>query len=89
MRIEFDPSKDQINQTKHGLSLAFASELDWDAAWARIDERYDYGEVRMIALAPRMEVLYYVVFVDRGEVFRIISLRRANRREVTLYVQSN
>jgi uncharacterized DUF497 family protein len=42
----------------------------------------------MIALAPKTRILYYVAFVDRGEVRRIISLRRANRREVKHYVQS-
>jgi len=30
--IAFDPAKDAANQTKHGLSLALASELDWEAA---------------------------------------------------------
>ncbi len=42
----------------------------------------------MIALAPRTGTLYYVAFVDRGEVRRIISLRRANRREVKHYVEN-
>ena len=42
----------------------------------------------MIALAPKTKILYYVAFVDRGEVPRIISLRRANRREVKHYVES-
>ena len=45
-------------------------------------------ETRMIALAPKTEILYYVAFVDRGEVRRIISLRRANRREVKHYVEN-
>jgi len=42
----------------------------------------------MIALAPKTEVLYYVAFVNRGEVRRVISLRRANRREVKCYVEN-
>lgn len=42
----------------------------------------------MIALAPKTETLYYVAFVDHSEVRRIISLRRANRREVKHYVES-
>ena len=32
MRIEFDPAKDSANQTKHGVSLALAGELDWETA---------------------------------------------------------
>jgi uncharacterized DUF497 family protein len=42
----------------------------------------------MIALAAASGVLYYAAFVDRGAVRRVISLRRANRREVKHYVQS-
>jgi uncharacterized DUF497 family protein len=40
----------------------------------------------MIALAPKTGILYYVAFVDRSKVRRIISMRRANRREVKHYV---
>jgi uncharacterized DUF497 family protein len=82
MRIGFDPAKDASNQAKHGMSLALAVDLDWEAALVWIDDRSEYGELRMIALAPATGILYYVAFVDRGEVRRSISLRRANWREV-------
>ena len=88
MRIDFDQAKDAVNIGKHGLSLALAVELDWDDALVWIDERENYGETRMIALAPKTGILYYVAFVDRSTVRRIISLRRANRREVKHYVHS-
>ena len=88
MPIEFDPTKDVANQTKHGVSLSVAIELDWEAALVWIDDRFEYGETRMIALAPKTAILYYVAFVDRGEVRRVISLRRANRREVKHYVEN-
>ncbi|MEJ6004923.1 BrnT family toxin [Paucibacter sp. AS339] len=88
MRIELDPAKDASNQEKHGLSLAMASALDWDEALVWVDDRYEYGELRMIALAPDTGILYYVAFVDRDDARRIISLRKANRREVKHYVQS-
>ena len=88
MQIEFDPAKDLANQEKHWVSLALACELDWDAALVWVDDRFDYGELRMIALAPETATLYYVAFVERGDVHRIISLRRANRREVKHYVQN-
>jgi hypothetical protein len=88
MRIEFDPTKDASNQEKHGLSLGVASALDWDEALVWVDDRYEYGELRMIALAPDTGILYYVAFVDRDDARRIISLRKANRREVKHYVQS-
>ena len=88
MRIEFDPAKDAANKTKHGVSLALAGELDWEAALVWVDDRFEYAELRMIALAPKTEILYYVAFLERGELRRVISLRRANRREVKHYVQS-
>jgi uncharacterized DUF497 family protein len=88
MKIEFDAAKDAANLAKHGVSLALAAELDWEAALVWVDERFEYDELRMIALAPKTSILYYVAFVQRGEVRRPISLRRANRREVKRYVQS-
>lgn len=88
MRIDFDPGKDAVNIGKHGLSLAMAVELHWNDALIWIDERQSYGEMRMIALVPKTGILYYVAFVDRGNVRRVISLRRANRREARHYVES-
>ena len=85
MLIDFDPAKDLLNRSKHGLSLALARELDWDNSLVWVDERRDYLEVRMIALAPATSKLYYVAFVDRAHTRRVISLRRANRREVKHY----
>ena len=88
MKIEFDPAKDGANLAKHGVSLSVASELDWEAALVWFDNRFEYNETRMIALAPKTEILYCVAFVDRGEARRIISLRRANRREVKRHVEN-
>lgn len=88
MLIEFDPAKDALNLRKHGVSLALASELDWDAALVWLDERYAYGEMRMIALAPATGILYYVAFVDRRRAQRIISLRKATRSEVKHYAKT-
>ena len=88
MQFDFDPGKDATNLSKHGLSLAAAAELSWDAALVWIDDRADYGEVRMVALAPVGDTLCFVAFVDREPARRIISLRRANRREVKHYVKA-
>lgn len=88
MKIEFDPAKDASNLAKHGISLALAAEFDWDEALVWLDVRFEYGEMRMIALAPESRILYYVAFVDRGSSRRIISLRRANRLEIKRYVES-
>ena len=88
MQFDFDPGKDATNLSKHGLSLAAAAELSRGAALVWLDDRADYGEVRMVALAPIGDILFFVAFVDREPVRRIISLRRANRREVNHYVKA-
>jgi len=88
VQFVFDSGKDATNLGKHGLSLAAAAELSWEAALVWIDDRADYGEVRVVALAPIGDILYFVAFVDRETKRRIISLRRANRREVNHYVKA-
>ena len=53
VQIDFDPAKDRANRDKHGVSLVLAVELDWEAALVRVDDRFEYNETRMIALAPK------------------------------------
>jgi uncharacterized protein len=88
MQITFDPAKDRINIEKHDVSLAVASELDWDNALVWVDDRFEYDELRMIALAPHTQVLYYVAFVEQEATYRIVSVRKATRKEVNHYVQN-
>lgn len=88
MRIDFDPAKDETNQSKHGLSLSFARKLVWDEALVWVDERFAYDELRMVGLVPESDRLYYVAFADRGTVRWVISLRYAERREVKHYVEN-
>lgn len=88
MEIGFDTGKDAINRAKHGISLANAALIEWDTLLAMPDKRHDYGETRMIGYALIDERLYCVVFTDRGDTRRIISLRKANNREKMFYVQA-
>jgi len=85
MNIEFDPRKDEENTEKHGVSLADAAGLQWDLVWAIEDFRNEYGERRMIGYGPIADRVYCVVYTERRGIRRIISLRKANRREVRLY----
>lgn len=89
MQFEFDTAKDSINKVKHGVSLGLAAELEWDSAQSWGDDRKEYGEQRQSALAIMGNRLYFVAFVDRGDVRRVISLRKANIREVTQYVAND
>jgi uncharacterized protein len=89
MKITFDLAKDSLNQKKHGHSLADAQLLDWEEALIWPDNRIDYGEPRMAAQAPTGDRIYYVAFVDRGLTRRVISLRKANTREVNRYATNH
>ena len=85
MDIEFDPNKDAINCEKHGLSLAEAAQLEWETLIAEPDERSPHGEQRMVGFVLMGDRLHCVVYTDRDVVRRIISLRKANTREVKRY----
>ena len=68
-----------------GLSFADTLELLSGPQVLRQDVRHDYGEQRVIAydlIRGRMHVCVYTL---RRDAYRIISLRKANRREVDAY----
>jgi uncharacterized DUF497 family protein len=88
METEFDPAKDALNIRNHdGLSLALAMELDWENAVFKPDNRFHYDEIRINATVPLGNRLYHVTLTERGEKFRIISLRYASKKEVADYAQ--
>jgi len=86
MPLEFDPAKDQVNQAKHGVPLALSEAFEMDSALIREDGRFEYGEVRNIAIGLIYDRVYVMVYTMRSETMRVISLRKANRREVLKYV---
>jgi hypothetical protein len=92
MKLTFDLKKDATNVAKHGVSLAMADRLEWETLLCKADTRRDYGEPRQIGYAIADDRLYCVVFVDRPvdapTERRIISLRKANSREVSQYASN-
>jgi uncharacterized protein len=78
----FDPAKDAVNRTKHGVSLALAEVLFAGPHVSITDDRFDYGELREIAFGHINGRLFVCVYVDRNAERRVISLRKANQREV-------
>jgi uncharacterized DUF497 family protein len=87
MEIEFDSAKDRANVAKHGVSLQAAEEFDWATALEREDDRFDYGEVRFVALGLIGSRLHVLVFTEgsHDDAVRAISLRSAERHEVRFY----
>jgi uncharacterized DUF497 family protein len=87
MKITFDQVKNKSNLLKHGVSLADADRLDWNSVMVKPDTRRDYQELREIGYGLIDDRLYCIVLVQRGDTFHIISLRKANTREVKAYVE--
>ena len=87
VEIEFDPAKDIANVAKHGLSLRAGEGFDWETALEREDDRYDYGEVRFVALGLIGDRLHVLVFTEGSheDAVRAISLRAAEKHEVRFY----
>ena len=92
MNVTFDPAKDAANLAKHGFSLLDAVGFEWETAVVWPDTRRDYGEPRMAALGYIGLRIMSVVFVDRPPeqptARRVISLRKANTREVKRYAET-
>lgn len=83
---EWDESKRQANLAKHGVDFADMDAFEWDTAAIDLDE--DRAEPRWIGAGFIGAVLYFVVFTERGDNIRVISLRKATKREARNYVES-
>lgn len=85
LELEWDDEKRRANIQKHGLDFADVKHLDWDNATYIEDTRFSYAEPRYWAFALWKHRLHLVAFCRRGGKVRIISFRKANRKEVRRY----
>ncbi len=85
--IEWDADKNRINRRHHRIDLSAAESFEWDTATVRVDDREDYGEVREIAKGFIGDALHVLVFTRRSDAVRIISLRKATKKERKQYVE--
>ena len=86
MDFEWDDAKNAANVEKHGIDFADAVSIFRGPVVTWSDERIDYGETREISTGQMFNlVIVTVVHTDRAGRRRIISARRASRRERILY----
>jgi hypothetical protein len=85
MQYEWDEKKQAANVARHKVDFEIATGFEWDTAIEAVDERFDYGEKRWVALGYIKNRLHILVYTFRSEDIRIISLRRANKREREFY----
>lgn len=81
MDIEFDSAKDEANIAKHGVSLARGADVLANVLAAKLDARRVRGEERWLAFGLVDGRLFAAVYTMRGDTFRIISVRKASRKE--------
>jgi uncharacterized DUF497 family protein len=85
--IEFDPAKSAKNLRNRGIGFDRFAEMDLARAISVEDTRKAYGERRLRVLGDIDGKLHAAVITPRGETMRVISLRRANRREERAYAK--
>ena len=85
MKVEFDAAKRDGTLEQRGLDMARAGEVLDGATLTIEDDRMDYGETRYITIGFLDERMVVLVWTPRGDVHRIISMRKANDREKTIY----
>lgn len=83
--IEFDEVKREITLFARGLDMARANEIFDESHLDQIDYRKDYGEVRVRTFGYLDGRPVFIVWTYRGNIRRIISIRRANEREIKKY----
>ena len=86
--MEFDQAKSDKNSQERGLPFDLVVAFEWDSAVVWRDSRYEYGETRFCAIGYTGARLHHLAFTTRGESVRVISLRKANKREVNIYAQT-
>lgn len=87
MEIEFDPAKNDENIRNRGLSFESAHGFDFETAIIWQDARRAYPEARFSALGKLDGRVHSLMFAEAEAGIRVISFRKANRREVKRYAQ--
>ncbi|CAM3584655.1 hypothetical protein CCOS865_03785 [Pseudomonas reidholzensis] len=89
MRFEWDERKNQINIRKHGIDFSDVPDMFQYPMLILRDDRQHYDEERWIALGWLHALVGVVVYTERrGDVIRIISVRKATRQEAKRYDQT-
>ena len=89
IRFEWDAAKARANVAKHGVSFEEAKEAFRDPFGLELlDDRFDYGEDRLILIAMAPRRLLTVVFVERGDLCRLISAWPSTKAEQDAYFEA-
>ena len=85
MQYEWDENKRIANLERHKIDFIHAVDFEGDTAIETTEDRYDYDEIRWVTIGYIKQKLHVMVYTIRQNKIRIISLRKANRRESHYY----
>jgi uncharacterized DUF497 family protein len=86
MEFEWDDAKSADCFARRRFDFAYAIRVFLDPfRLIEIDDRFDYGEIRYRALGQVDGREFVVIYMLRGSTMRIISARKANRKEIARY----
>ncbi len=85
MILNWDENKNRINILKHGIDFYDIAEASENQMLVKRDERADYGEIRYIGIGTIFSIEVVIVWTIRDESIRIISARKANKKERKIY----
>lgn len=84
MDFEYDPGKSRANRAKHGIDFEEAQAL-WADPWILEAPARTEDEPRFLAIGVIDGRHWAAIYVYRGDVVRLISVRRARREEIEHY----
>lgn len=85
MEFDWHDAKSEKNYDERGFGFDFAAQIFFGRVLTQIDDREDYGEVRVRAIGAVEGLVLVVIYTDRDDVRWIISARLANKKERALW----
>ena len=89
INLSYNQAKNERNILLRGLDFNLVIDFNWFLATIYEDTRKNYGESRFVAIGSINGRIYVVIFTPRGNKIHVISLRKANKREVKKYEEKN
>ncbi len=88
MKISYDPKKNARNVAERSLSFERAVDFEWETASVTEDARENYPERRFVAAGYLDGRLHVLCFITTMDGIRVISFRKANKRETKRYKEA-
>ena len=86
--ITWDEEKRRANLRRHGCDFVDAGTVFDGVTYTYEDDRLTYAEQRFVTLGALRELVVSIVHTEEGDHVRVISMRKATKREREIYLES-